>query len=142
MHYQRRLRGDSSDDPEVRYVLRGLDECIADGCEKRPKAHGLCTQHYKRWQSYGDHNVTGFDEDAPCDLYRIFDIDGRLLYIGITVDFNRRMWQHSLTQPWWDEAEHFFKDSYSTRREAVKAEANAIRSERPLYNVMMNQSSD
>jgi len=140
MHYQRRLRGDTSDDPNVRYVFRGLvDECLADDCDKKPKAQGLCTKHYKRWLSYGDHEVTGFDESLPCDLYRIYDIDGQLLYVGITIDRDRRMWQHSITQPWWDEVEHIFFDKYDTRREAAKAEEKAIRSERPTYNVMMNR---
>lgn len=139
MHYQRRLRGDTSDDAEVRHVFRGLDECIADDCEKKPKAHGLCTMHYKRWQAFGDHELTGFDETVPCDLYRIFDIDGRLLYVGISIDAKRRMWQHSISQPWWDEVENVLAERFDTRRAAAKAEERAIRSERPLYNIKMNR---
>jgi hypothetical protein len=34
-----------------------MTPCSADDCDRPAKAHGLCSKHYQRWQSYGDPSV-------------------------------------------------------------------------------------
>jgi hypothetical protein len=69
-------------------------------------------------------------------LYRLFDEDGVLLYIGISNAWQHRMQEHRRTQPWWDQVAHVFPISFPDRRSALDAEARAIRRERPLHNIV------
>lgn len=67
-------------------------------------------------------------------LYRYFDSEGRLLYVGITGNQFNRLDQHSKTQPWWLEVHTGSFQHFQTRQEALDAEAYAIGSELPKYN--------
>lgn len=67
-------------------------------------------------------------------LYRLSDDGGRLLYVGITNNLNRRFKAHQATQPWWDEVAHCRTEFFLSREELVHAEWQAIRDEAPLYN--------
>jgi len=67
-------------------------------------------------------------------LYRFYDHERELLYVGISKTAIIRWSQHG-SKPWWREVvstrvEHFF-----SRSEARAAELEAIRTERPRYNV-------
>lgn len=70
----------------------------------------------------------------PVALYRHFDRNGELLYIGITNDLQLRWLQHAETSPWaWlvaDTTVVWFPD----RARAAAAERQAIRRDRPLFN--------
>lgn len=75
--------------------------------------------------------------DERTALYRVFGDVDLLLYIGISDDFGRRWKDHAKTQPWWGEMRRLTVDHwYDTRDEALDAEAAAIFSEQPKYNVM------
>lgn len=67
-------------------------------------------------------------------LYRFFDAQGVLLYVGATSNPFRRLAEHSTTRDVTQVATvtlQWFPD----RREAVLAEDEAIVSERPLWNI-------
>lgn len=70
----------------------------------------------------------------PVALYRHFDLNGELLYVGITNHPQLRWLQHRETSPWaWlvaDTTLHWLPD----RAKAAAAERRAIRTERPLFN--------
>jgi predicted GIY-YIG superfamily endonuclease len=68
-------------------------------------------------------------------LYRYFDSEGQLLYVGITKNPLERQAQHQKTQPWWDDVTSARFEHYSTREEAIKAEDYAIGTEWPRYNI-------
>lgn len=68
------------------------------------------------------------------DVYRVRDADGRLLYVGISVNFWMRSREHRTYAPWWSLASHGTLDAYRNRREAALVEARAIRDEAPLFN--------
>jgi hypothetical protein len=70
----------------------------------------------------------------PCTLYRFFDIEGRLLYVGISVSPLMRFMQHRGAKEWWFDAERIHLDHFDNAREAKTAESHAIKTERPLYN--------
>ena len=72
---------------------------------------------------------------APTTLYRMRDASGRLLYVGISDSFVRRLAQHQRRKDWWSEIASVALTHYPTRSAAEKAERDAIKSERPLHNI-------
>ena len=66
-------------------------------------------------------------------VYRIFDADRRLLYVGISRSPLYRMAGHARLG-WAHEAESIDIDWFSTEHEAREAEASAIQSEQPVWN--------
>jgi len=71
-------------------------------------------------------------------LYRFFDVDGGLLYVGIAGNPARRAHDHSKTKPWWTDVARSTMEHYTTREAAAAAEVAAIITERPLHNVTHN----
>jgi predicted GIY-YIG superfamily endonuclease len=68
-------------------------------------------------------------------LYRHFDANGDLLYIGISKDPEGRWMAHRGNQePWIHKAVRRVDEWYDSRSEALGAEAKAIRAERPPFN--------
>lgn len=68
-------------------------------------------------------------------LYRIFDSEGALLYIGISVDAFRRAKQHRKDKPWGDQIAIITVEHYGSRKEANAAERRAVHAEGPRYNL-------
>lgn len=90
--------------------------------------------------------VRPWGEEAPGDaatrfagrtsLYRAFDADGRLLYIGISMDWAKRWVGHGLTSPaLFQLTARLDVAWYETRADAASAEADLIREFKPPYNV-------
>lgn len=75
--------------------------------------------------------------DETHTLYR-YKRGRTLLYIGITNDRRRRMGEHRTTKPWVDEATTVTMKHYPSREAVLAAEKEAIKRERPLYNVLHN----
>lgn len=68
-------------------------------------------------------------------LYRHFDADGYLLYVGISLAPLARTRQHRLTSAWIRDVVRVDIEWYASRRRAERAEWEAIRAEKPLYNL-------
>jgi predicted GIY-YIG superfamily endonuclease len=69
------------------------------------------------------------------DLYRFFDGDGALLYIGISFSAVARAAQHR-KKGWWGNVAKMTVERLDTRQAAEEAELAAIAKERPLHNVV------
>jgi predicted GIY-YIG superfamily endonuclease len=69
-------------------------------------------------------------------VYRCFDADGRLLYIGATNSFDQRKWHHRARTPWWVDVVRISTESHLNRSEALSAERAAIWHENPVHNVV------
>jgi len=67
-------------------------------------------------------------------VYRFFDEQGRLLYIGATNCFPRRLREYAREKPWWGEVARIDIEYFRSLRAAQTAEVKAIKSEKPLYN--------
>jgi hypothetical protein len=80
--------------------------------------------------------------DGPTALYRYFDDDGRLLYIGITGNHWLRTLNHAVKSGWMELAVSSTIARYPSRREALEAEYAAIRGERPLFNWQHNDTAE
>jgi hypothetical protein len=74
------------------------------------------------------------------DLYRWFDAEGRLLYVGISLHAAARASEHRRSQPWWPLAVRMDIEKLGqiTRAEAETVERAAIIAERPIYNIVHN----
>lgn len=69
-------------------------------------------------------------------LYRHFDSEGALLYVGISLSPTYRLSQHRLTASWFDDIATVTIEDYPSRSAALEAEARAIHAEHPIYNRM------
>jgi predicted GIY-YIG superfamily endonuclease len=68
-------------------------------------------------------------------LYRAFDAKLRLLYVGITLDFGRRMEEHRRRADWFESAAHITLERFESRAELCAAEMRVIATERPKFNI-------
>lgn len=68
-------------------------------------------------------------------VYRLFAADDTLLYVGVAKSFGVRWDQHAKAQPWWPLVDHQTVNWYPSREEAEVTEKQAIRTERPVYNI-------
>lgn len=73
--------------------------------------------------------------DGPVAVYRFFDADARLLYVGLTSNPGKRTQQHRYTKPWWCEVSTMTVETHEDAREGARAERWAIQTEDPKYNV-------
>ncbi|MDL4812740.1 GIY-YIG nuclease family protein [Actinomadura opuntiae] len=67
-------------------------------------------------------------------LYRLYDANGLLLYVGIAYDPGARFYQHSREKPWWPEVARKTVTWLGDRETAERAEVTAVRGEAPKYN--------
>ena len=74
-------------------------------------------------------------EGTRCALYRHFDGSGVLLYVGIAYRPHIRTEQHRALSPWFALVEDTSIEWRASRDLAAAAERQAIRDERPLFNV-------
>ncbi|MEU3282892.1 type II toxin-antitoxin system Phd/YefM family antitoxin [Streptomyces antibioticus] len=67
-------------------------------------------------------------------LYRLFDANGALLYVGISTQPDTRWTQHASDKPWWPLVQCRKVEWHPDRTAAEAAEREAVRTEEPLYN--------
>lgn len=70
-----------------------------------------------------------------CSLYRFYDADDRLLYVGITSRVPSRLSQHARDKEWFPYVARASFEHYQHRDDAALAEKKTIKRERPLYNL-------
>ena len=70
-------------------------------------------------------------------LYRHFDAEGRLLYVGISRSVTARLAQHA-DSPWDDLIARIDVERFTTRAHAEAAEFVAIQTEGPIHNRTYN----
>ena len=74
--------------------------------------------------------------NTKAQLYRCFDAEGNLLYVGASKNVFQRIVEHKVQSGYWFrdvtrvEIQHF-----GSRKEALAAEAIAINTENPIHNV-------
>lgn len=75
-------------------------------------------------------------------LYRHFDNDNTLLYVGISVDFGRRTLQHFWGSPWMENVTKITIERYNEISQAGMAEVRAVLDENPIHNKIRFCSQD
>ena len=73
-------------------------------------------------------------------LYRHFDKDGGLLYVGISLSHLSRLIQHRERAHWYRQIETVKIQWFASRSEAIAAERHAIKTEKPIHNVTHNDA--
>lgn len=68
-------------------------------------------------------------------LYRFYDPDGDLLYVGISWNPFKRWSTHRARAPWYDQAARVLVDVYTGERQALRIERDWIRNAWPTWNV-------
>lgn len=76
------------------------------------------------------------DAESPTFLYRFYDRDGVLLYVGITFNPSIRWHHHKGKKGWWSDVERIEATRYPNRHQAEAEEVRVIQEESPLYNII------
>jgi excinuclease UvrABC nuclease subunit len=71
----------------------------------------------------------------PHVLYRMYDPERRLLYVGLTTNLEDRLADHRSMKRWWRDVATIELEHFPTREGAVEAERRAIIDDVPEYNV-------
>lgn len=91
----------------------------------------------------GYHEYAGDQPDGEChELYRYFDVNGRLLYVGISKSVVDRMSRHKRQSSWYAHFAVLTVERFPTRRALVSAEEHAIIREKPAFNIVHNAHRD
>jgi len=69
-------------------------------------------------------------------LYRHFNENGILLYVGISLKWTSRTKEHHRRSPWWRDVANITLQHFDTLKEARAAEKIAIDQEKPVHNKM------
>lgn len=69
-------------------------------------------------------------------LYRLFNSDRELLYVGVTNDPGVRFGQHSRSKGWWNEVAYAKREPFTSRTGVLAAEQATIKIERPRHNLV------
>ena len=75
-------------------------------------------------------------------LYRLYDVDDRLLYVGVAFNPEARWKQHARYKAdlWWHEVQRKTVQWFFSRLDALHAETAAIKTELPRYNIIHRPS--
>jgi predicted GIY-YIG superfamily endonuclease len=68
-------------------------------------------------------------------LYRFYDVEGALIYVGQTTNPSARISTHRSEKAWWTEVGSIEVEHCACKEHLDRAERNAIIAERPRYNV-------
>lgn len=73
------------------------------------------------------------------ELYRLYNADDCLLYVGVSTNLVERLRSHAhrppAGKPWFGDVAYCSLENFREEWQALEAERAAIRSERPLYNI-------
>ncbi|WP_428956179.1 GntR family transcriptional regulator [Streptomyces sp. cg35] len=81
------------------------------------------------------------DSPERTALYRLYDENDRLLYVGMSNEPKERMKAHAADKTWWPEVATRDFEWFGTRAEAAQAEIEAIRGEQPIHNHTHNTAA-
>lgn len=75
-------------------------------------------------------------------LYRYYDTEDVLLYVGISANMPGRLDSHETDSTWMDFAARSTLEHFGDRADAEAAEQAAIEADRPLFNILHNDNPD
>lgn len=126
------------------YVARVVAEAPPLTAEQRESIAGLLGGERQASEPRVVHSAPPArkPEPRPCSLYRHYDEFDVLLYAGISVDPISRTKAHHRSSTWVQFAHRCEVQEFASEAEALDAEREAIRTERPLFNVQHSTRAD
>lgn len=97
---------------------------------------------YERWMTGSVVQRDKYRAKMPTALYRKYDSNGALLYVGISMDPKHRDTVHGVLSPWAKHVERTEIEWLPDRTSALEAETIAIRDEDPIFNVSKSRHPD
>lgn len=89
------------------------------------------------WECSGDLLVARYNPAKKgFHLYRHFDKDGNLLYVGVSISAITRLEAHKQKAHWFWSISRVEFQTFKTRQESLAAEKAAIQTERPFFNIV------
>ena len=76
-------------------------------------------------------------ENGTTYLYRHYDGNDNLLYVGISLSPRHRTKSHKKESHWFDDVRKIIIEKHESRFDAKKSEFQAIQKEKPKYNIRM-----
>jgi excinuclease UvrABC nuclease subunit len=73
--------------------------------------------------------------DKRTYVYRLFDNEGRLIYVGCSHDPESRIYMHRHKAWWAPQIDRIKLKVFPDRQAAIEAEAKAIKEENPRWNI-------
>lgn len=73
-------------------------------------------------------------------LYRFFDAEGALLYVGRTTNPRQRWRTHEKEKDWFEAVATVTREVFATAEEVDRAERRAIALEAPIHNIALNKN--
>lgn len=120
-----------------------MDECEA--CSRYRRRNGVgrpdhlirraLDRRMERAATRLEQSINGTETRSPCSLYRVYDANGQLLYVGITETGVSRFDSHRLHAKWWHQASRIELDHYPDRTIARSVEQACIDTWKPPYNL-------
>jgi hypothetical protein len=104
-------------------------------CSDRCSGTAMEYAHNILRQAGWTEDETSHSKSPPVSLYRHFDQDGALLYVGISLNAVSCLSAHRRS-PWSNRIARIEVESHPTREAALAAELAAIRNEKPLHNIV------
>ncbi len=108
-------------------------------------SRGIYAATHDQAKALADSYIRGLIADADpngngmpairASVYRMFDADGRLLYVGLTARGAQRIAEHSGNSQWWSFVASITVEHFDRKTAARRAEHEAIQDEAPLYNI-------
>lgn len=68
-------------------------------------------------------------------VYRLYDNEDRLIYVGCTYDLEKRLQAHRRKMWWYYQTERIVTETHPNRTEALRAETRIRDTEAPRWNV-------
>ena len=111
----------------------------ATGANDGQRLQLLARHHQRNGHRYSNANGKGRIVKKQFNvLYRLFNKEGQLLYIGQSIDFGNRVRTHRRVQAWWVDVSFILLENYETLIDLKRAEVEAIKLEKPLENIVNN----
>lgn len=85
-----------------------------------------------------EYNMPVGGRDAEHIVYRFYDVEGALLYVGVTKEPYKRWEHHEKKKSWFREMAVITRSFYPDKESSYEAERRAIITERPRYNITHN----
>lgn len=98
----------------------------------------VTTETFKEAKGHKKPKNRKVPKGPPHALYRMFDNEGQLLYVGITMALHRRLVTHRRVRSWWRYVAIMEVEYLPSREAALEAERIAIIHEKPAHNMQHN----